>query len=65
MSKTNHRINKDREEKLSEPTAHKMRRNAKNRTNLIVDIYEEENVEELEDFLEEDLETFVKIRRRR
>lgn len=62
MSKTNHRVNKDRGEKLREAKAHKQRRNFKVKSHQLVDIYEE-NPEALDDFYDEEFETHEKIKR--
>lgn len=40
MSKTNHRVNKDRPEKDGEPVHHKVRRQAKQRFDEFVELYE-------------------------
>lgn len=67
MGKTNHRINKDRAEKLSEAAAHKQRRGAKQQVDRLVGAYVEyDDPDELYDDMEdEEIETFVKIRRKR
>lgn len=68
MSKTNHRINRDREEKLRESKAHAARRQFKNKVELLVDLYDhEKDPDEIyeEVFDETEYESFVKIRRTR
>jgi hypothetical protein len=66
MSKTNHRVNRDREQKLRESEAHRLRRNLKSQADHLVgmihDLSEIDEMEELFDEYEED--RFVKIRRR-
>lgn len=67
MSKTNHRVNKEREEKLQESSAHKKRRGFKRQASEVAVLYEEVKREEyLLDYLDDDeFETFEAIRRRR
>ena len=65
MSKTNHRINKDREEKLGESYAHKKRRNFKQQASEVVDIFDTDEDVLLDYLDDEQFETVEKIRRRR
>lgn len=64
MGKTNHRVNKDREEKLGEAEAHKRRRKSNTRLEQVVEYYNHDDpqliVDELFEFEEE---RFEKIRR--
>ena len=67
MGKTNHRVNKERTEKLGEAEAHKKRRGAKQKTQLLVESYSYfDDADRLYDDLmaNDELETFEKIRRR-
>jgi len=64
MSKTNHRVNKDRGEKLNEAKAHKKRRGFKMKVNELIDMYEDDPdslYDEIYD--EESFETYEKIKR--
>lgn len=61
MSKTNHRVNKDREEKLPESVSHKNRREIRKKVEHMVEqFYEEEDY----DYLDDDYDPFEKIKRR-
>lgn len=65
MSKTNHRVNKDRAEKDSESSQHKVRRQTKQKFDELVEIYDNDPdaIDELyED--EPEFESFVKTRRK-
>lgn len=64
MSKTNHRVNKDRGEKLQEAKAHQQRRYFKVKSNQLIDLYEDDPDGLFEDLYEEEtFETHVKIKR--
>ena len=64
MGKTNHRVNKDREEKLGEALAHKKRRKAHAQLDLFVEQYNHDTVDMYADeFFEIEEERFEKIRR--
>ena len=65
MSKTNHRIHKDREEKLGESTAHKKRRDFKHHVSALVEGCDPEDDAVYELLDDEDFEPVEKIRRRR
>lgn len=67
MSKTNHRINKDRGEKYGEAEAHKQRRGTKQKVSLLVDSYAEfDDPDDIYDLLAEDtFEPFEKRSKRR
>lgn len=53
MSKTNHRINKDREERRGEAPAHKVRRDMGLRLNDYIERYNHGDTLDDEEFLEE------------
>ena len=64
MSKTNHRVNKDRGEKQGEAKAHRQRRNFKVKSNQLVDIYEDDPEALYDEFYDEDaFETYEKMKR--
>lgn len=66
MSKTNHRIHKDREEKLGESKAHKKRRGFTQKALQFVETVDLNNEDAVYDYLDdEEFETVEKIRRRR
>lgn len=67
MSKTNHRINKDRGEKLGEAEAHRQRRGFKVKVNQVLDLYDDDPDDLFDSALYEDEElvTHVKIKRSR
>ena len=47
MSKTNHRVNKERGERLGESKAHRRRRDFKRKASDLVEVYEEGELPEL------------------
>jgi hypothetical protein len=56
MSKTNHRVNKDRGERLGESTSHRHRRDFKVKANELIDLYDDPDnidliIEEDEEFV--------------
>lgn len=56
MGKTNHRVNKDREEKLGEAKAHKQRRGVKQELDRYMDYYHDPHAEiDLADELADEL----------
>ncbi len=63
MSKTNHRVNKDRHEKLGESMSHKRRRNFKIQSANLVDMYLDGDVDPDELLDEVDWETHEKLRK--
>ena len=66
MSKTNHRVNKEREEKLGESKAHKKRRGFSRKASEFVEVFELQSEDVLYAYLDdEEFETVEKIRRRR
>jgi hypothetical protein len=65
MSKTNHRVHKDREEKLGEAVAHKQRRGFKKKVSDLLDTYDPDDETVFELLEDEQFEPVEKIRRRR
>ena len=62
MSKTNHRVNKDRGEKLGESVSHRHRRDFKIKANDLIEVYEDLEDLELDD---DDFERYEKIKRKK
>lgn len=65
MSKTYHRVNKDDSEREQEAPSHKKRRKIKQHLEFLVDIADVGNLEVLDTFDDEEIETFEPIRRRK
>jgi len=63
MSKTNHRINKDREGRAPESKAHKSRREAKRLADHLAEVFEE--VEDDLDLFYDEYEPYEKIGKRK
>jgi hypothetical protein len=66
MSKTNHRVNKDRTEKLQEAKAHAQRRGFNTKAKQLAEYYDPSDPDLLYDEVEDDepFETYTKMRRR-
>lgn len=62
MSKTNHRVNKDREEKLPESYSHKSRREGRRKVDQILEQFYDGD--DLYDYMDDSYEEIEKIRRR-
>lgn len=65
MSKTNHRVHKEREGKAPESLAHKKRRDGKQKMNRLTDTFYEDP-DNLEDIYEyEEFETFERMKKKK